>query len=587
MRQSNFALLPLRTLVILLCALCCLSSPALARSWRIADFHSNITVSKDGSCIVSEHITLVFEGHFNGIYRYIPISERGPAGSNYQVFTKILSIKDDAGTPLRYKQKTENNNLALTIYVPAATDTTSTVVIEYLVRNGTRFFEDHDEFYYNVTGTEWPVPIDHASATVIFPPDVNNGLRAQAFTGAYGATLQEATSTVKGNTVEFETTNPLPMRAGLTIDIYIPKGMLEEPGLLTRISWFIASNPVVLVPLVTFVVMFLLWYWRGRDPDPGESVAPMYGPPPGMTAAEVGTLIDDSLVPRDISATLVELAVKGYIKIEDKTTPGLLHSHHDWQFHLTKPRTEWEKLAPHERAMLGKIFGASSESCYLSDLRNSFYTVLPMLKQDVMYLLKKRGFYQVDPEAAGGYSLLGAAIIVAVVLALVYLGGLQLFTSGLVAALSLVAAALIFIGFARVMTAKSLAGAQTVVHIKGFQEFMSRVEGDRLKTMPSDTFEKFLPYAMALGVETQWARAFASLGLDQAPPAWYVGPGWGPGWNPIFFTNSLHTMSNVAATTFVSQPRASSTGSGWGGGGFSSGGGFSGGGFGGGGGGAF
>ena len=157
-----------------------------------------------------------------------------------------------------------------------------------------------------------------------------------------------------------------------------------------------------------------------------------------------------------------------------------------------------------------------------------------------------------------------------------------------VAAVALVLSVVIFIAFARIMTAKSVAGGQAVVHIKGFQEFMSRVEGDRLKQMPSDTFEKFLPYAMALGVESQWARAFASLGLDQAPPSWYVGSGWGPGWNPIFFTNSLHTMSNVAATTFVSQPRSSSTGSGFGsGGGFGGGGGFSGGGFGGGGGGAF
>jgi uncharacterized membrane protein len=237
--------------------------------------------------------------------------------------------------------------------------------------------------------------------------------------------------------------------------------------------------------------------------------------------------------------------------------------------------------------MLAKIFGASAESCYLSDLRNSFYTVLPMLKQDVMYSLKQRGLYQVDPEAAGGYSILGAVIVVVAVFALVRFGGFQLFTSGWVAAVSLVASVVIFIGFARIMTAKSLAGAQAVVHIKGFQEFMSRVEGDKLRTMPSDTFEKFLPYAMALGVETQWARAFASLGLDQAPPAWYVGPGWGPGWNPIFFTNSLHTMSNAAATTFISQPRSSSSGSGWGGGGFGGGGGFSGGGFGGGGGGAF
>ena len=78
-----------------------------------------------------------------------------------------------------------------------------------------------------------------------------------------------------------------------------------------------------------------------------------------MTPAEVGTLVDDSLDPRDISATLVDLAVKGYIKIEDVTREGFLRNHHDYVLHLQKPMTEWDKLAAHERAMLAKIFGAA------------------------------------------------------------------------------------------------------------------------------------------------------------------------------------------------------------------------------------
>jgi uncharacterized membrane protein len=92
---------------------------------------------------------------------------------------------------------------------------------------------------------------------------------------------------------------------------------------------------------------------------------------------------------------------------------------------------------------------------------------------------------------------------------------------------------------------------------------------------------------MALGVEHRWAQAFA--GIVQNPPTWYVGPGgygYGPGgFNPIFFSNSMHSMASDMHQVFVSAPRASSTGSGFSGGG--GGGGFSGGGFGGGGGSAF
>jgi len=146
---------------------------------------------------------------------------------------------------------------------------------------------------------------------------------------------------------------------------------------------------------------------------------------------------------------------------------------------------------------------------------------------------------------------------------------------------------LIIFLFGRHMNARSLLGARTRIKILGFQEFINRVDADHLKTMSPDTFEKFLPYAMALGVEHRWAQAFQ--GIVHYQPGWYAGP-VSPGpmvWNPIMFTNTMHTMSTDMHTVMTMAPRSSSTGSGFGGGGFGGGGGFSGGGYGGGGGSAF
>ena len=131
------------------------------------------------------------------------------------------------------------------------------------------------------------------------------------------------------------------------------------------------------------------------------------------------------------------------------------------------------------------------------------------------------------------------------------------------------------------MSAKTVKGGRTRIAVLGFQEFMNRVDADRLKRMPPDTFEKYLPYAMALGVEHRWAQAFA--GIVQNPPTWYSSPGGYHTFNPVFFTNSMHGLATDMHQTFVSAPRSSSSGSGFSGGG----GGFSGGGFGGGGGSAF
>src|SRR5262249_45932511 len=157
----------------------------------------------------------------------------------------------------------------LKIFVPDAADATRVVNIDYTLRNAVRSFEDHDEFYWNVTGNDWPVPIEHASAFVTLPEKAAGSLQAQAFTGAYGSTDTKATSEVKGADVMFETTQPLSIRGGLTIDIFIPKGILNEPSSITKLFWFLGSNPIVFLPFLTFAVMFGLWHTVGKDPDPG------------------------------------------------------------------------------------------------------------------------------------------------------------------------------------------------------------------------------------------------------------------------------------------------------------------------------
>lgn len=564
--------------------LCLLGSalPLAAKSWRITDFADTITVSANGSTTVQERITLAFDGAWNGIHRTIPVEYPGPNGTNYTLFIDISSVTDGAGDKLRYDSTSSRGTRDLKIYIPGAVDTSRTVEIDYLVRNGIRYFEDHDEFYWNVTGNDWPVPIDRASASVSFPSTAAGSLRAQAFTGVYGSAERDATSVVQGADASFQTKSGLPPRGGMTIDVFIPKDILREPSGLTRLFWFVGSNPIVFLPFVTFAVMFTLWWYKGRDPDAGLSVAPMYEPPAGMSPAEAGTLLDDCFHPRDLSSTLVDLAVRGYLKIEEvnQTTLGVFH-HKDYIFHLLKPREQWDGLASHERVMLENIFAAGSDT-RLADLKNRFYTALPVIRQDIMAALRTKNMYSVDPESAKSYSFGAIVIIVAPFALAQFTGYKNVFSSIGLLVLCAGVSALLWWLFARQMSAKTLAGVRTCIGVLGFQEFMNRVDAERLKRMPADTFEKYLPYAMALGVEHHWAQAFAGLAITQ--PSWYVSPAGYPGFNPLFFSASMHSMAADMNQVFVSAPRASSSGSGFGGGG---GGGFSGGGFGGGGGSAF
>ncbi len=570
-----------RTLTsVLLVLVAALALPASAREWHIARFDTQMSVAQDGRSAVTERLDVVFEGSFRGIYRDIPIQYPGPHGSNYTLFLKVTGVTDGEGNKLKYESSTQNGSRHLKIYIPDAVNTTRTVEIHYTITNAVRWFDDYDELYWNVTGNDWPVPIESASATISFPPNAAGNLRAQAFTGVYGSNEQNATVRVNGSTVSVQTNDQLSMREGLTADVYIPKGVLTQPSKLTEAMWFLRSNLIVLLPLWAFIVMFFFWWTKGRDPKPDVSVAPMYEPPKGMTPAEVGSLMDDAVKPRDITSTLVDLAVKGYLKIEEKEQKTLMFSHRDYLFHLLKPPSEWGSLESHERVMLNHIFADGATEVHLSDLKNQFYVAIPTMKSNILTELKTKGMYSVDPESAHAYVLAGVVFTVApFVLAQVFGAASLLESGGLLVASGLIAVLIIFL-FARIMTAKSRKGVDTKVEILGFQEFVNRVDADRLKRMPPDTFEKFLPYAMALGIENRWAKAFQ--GIVQNPPNWYVGPTPYVGFNPIFFAGSMHAMAMDAHQAFVAAPRASSTGSGWGGGG-----GFSGGGFGGGGGGAF
>jgi uncharacterized membrane protein len=568
--------------IFLLLLLCLSPARAQQRNWRISDFSADIEIHPDGSADVDERITLVFVGSFRGIHRYIPVDYLGPEGSNYSLFLKVEKVIDEEGQRLKYSSKKTGSNRVLTIYIPGASDTRKRIHILYSIRNAVKFFEDHDEFYWNVTGTGWPVAIDAASAFVRLPAEANGKLRAQSYAGVYGS-KEQAITDIQGSNVVAETSSPLPARGGLTVDIFIPKGILEPPSSFTRALWLLGSNPVILMPLWAFAVMFTVWWTKGRDPNAGLSVAPMYQPPDNMSPAEVGTLVDDSTDPRDITSILVDLAVRGYIKIREQEIAQLLVFHKkDYVFLQLKGPEQWNDLAPFERVMMENLFPAGQTETHIADLRNRFYVAIQPIKSYVLSSLKDKGMYTLDPESAHAYWILGAVITAAPFVVAGYLLHVDFTQSGFWMFGSIALSIVIIILFSRVMSAKSMKGARTRVQILGFQEFMNRVDADRLKRMPPDTFEKFLPYAMALGVEHHWAKAFQ--GIVQNPPTWYEGT-YGPNFNTWLFMHNLSAMTADTGSAFVSTPRASYDSSGFGGGG--SGGGFSGGGFGGGGGDAF
>ena len=366
---------PRLRLSILLGLLFCLGGTASARELRIEKFEEQVTLSPNGSVDVTENITFRFIGSWRGIYREIPVEYNTPQGMNYSLFLTVKSVRDDSGERLKYESSRERHYRKLKIYVPGAQDTTKTIVIEYTVSDALRFFEDHDEFYWNVTGDEWDMPIGSATANITLPVGVT-GIRTNVFTGAYRSTGKQAEAEIVGNGVEVHTTASLGYHEGLTVAVAFDKGIVHEPSSIERSSLFLRSNWPLVLPIFAFVGMFWLWWTRGRDPRL-RPIAAQYQPPDQMTPSEVGTLIDNSVDMRDITAAIVDLAVRGFITIEEKDKSGMLGLIHskDYVFHLKKPPSEWNSLKSHEQQLLNGLFshgGQAGEIVTLSDLQNQF-----------------------------------------------------------------------------------------------------------------------------------------------------------------------------------------------------------------------
>ncbi|HWZ99241.1 MAG TPA: DUF2207 domain-containing protein [Candidatus Dormibacteraeota bacterium] len=558
-----------------------------ARELRVEKFDAQITVLPNSSIDVTENITFRFIGSWRGVYREIPVEYITPQGMNYSLFLNVKSITDSSGRTLKYESSRERHYRKLKIYVPEAQDSTRTIVIEYTVSDALRFFEDHDEFYWNITGDEWDMPVGNVSANITLPVGAT-GIRTNVFTGAYRSTGKQAEAEVVGNGVEVHTTAPLGYHEGLTIAVAFDKGLVHAPTAIDRAVLFLRSNWPLFLPIVAFVGMFWLWWTRGRDPRL-RPIAAQYNPPDELTPSEVGTLIDNSVDMRDITAAIVDLAVRGFISIEEKdksSMMGLVHEK-DYVFHLKKSSDEWASLKPHEYELLTGIFsggGAAGQSVSLSDLHNQFYQHIPAIKNHVFDSLVSHGYYRRRPDSVRTAYVAGGIVVGF----LSVWGSMPLATMLGMAPFPFILAGLltaaVIIGFGWFMPARTIAGARTLEGVLGFEDFLAHVESDRFNRMikTPEMFEKFLPFAMALGVEKNWSKAFQNIYTQ--PPSWYQG-GYGPSFYPYMFVSNLNTMSSQAGSVMTSAPRSS------GGSGFSSsgggGGGFSGGGFGGGGGGGF
>lgn len=574
-----------------ICLLALLTGSVCA--FPITSYVTQMDIQPDSSVNVTDTITADFTGEpHHGIWREIPLSGKDRWGSNVRIRLENLSITDDSGADIPFERSWRSGRLRLKIGSANVTiDRPQTYVIKYKLWRAVHFFQTWDELYWNAVGHEWEVPIERATAIVTIPKAAKSGeLRIQSYTGSYGNTTSEASGLTEGDRIaRFTMSRPLQPGEGMTIVVGWPKGIVTPPTFGQEAMWFILDNGYFLVVPLFLVGLLILWMRAGADPDTGRSEVVAYDPPDNLNPAELGTLIDERVDMRDISASIVDLAVKGFMTIRQSSQSGFFGPDVDYTLELTRSYEETTSdpnLSEFERALVQGIFGGA-RSRTISSLKNNFYVHLPKLKNALYNSMILHRYFTQSPESIrNSYRGGGVALMIAGVFAAIFsqAQGSPL-TIPLGYGIAIIICGAILAAFARLMPRKTTTGKNALLAARGFEEYLSRAEREMIEHQERQNyFEKFLPYAMAFGIADKWARAFE--GIQTTPPDWYSG---GEGtFRPTIFAHDISYAAHSWGQSFASTPRTSGGGgSSFFGGGSGFGGGFSGGGGGGGGGGGW
>ncbi|MCL5736301.1 MAG: DUF2207 domain-containing protein [Actinobacteria bacterium] len=514
-RRSLGARLSVPAGVLLLAALAVLlfapGANAQVKSWNIDNMDVNLEVQQNGDVLVDERVTFAFEGNFHFVTRSIPTD-------NMDGMTDI-QVTDANGQPLpegdgpgTWSVSKEGNRENITVNFDL-TNTTGTWVFHYRARSVVMFFDQGDELRWYVFDAETPVPINSVKATVKIPDSVPVDKMTQAVQSGTG--VQTNVNSPGPSTMVYEATG-VPAYTNFWIVTGFPKGVVNFTWTARRVAAFIVPKVGFILPIIAFLVMLLLWRRRGRD-DPSAVYAKYVSEPPSdLSPGLVGALIDEKVDTKEVIATIVDLARRGYLDITDTKKRGVL-AKQESTFTRLKPLDD---LKGFEKEVAESVFdGNHPDQVTTAQLKNHFYTHVDPICEMVYKETTQAGLFHGNPKKVRarwvGYGFLVAVVLGALtaIMGLTHVPGWGWFLLGSIVAVIIVWA------FAPRMPQRTVKGAQEQRKWEAFRNYLQDLTRFQDMGVAQEAFEKYLPYAIAFGVEKRWVRRFE--GLSVPPPVWY------------------------------------------------------------------
>ena len=628
-RSKFFSYFAIISLLVLL------PQPAQAQE-VITAFEVELEVQPDSSLFVTENISVVAQGHKikRGIYRDFPTQHRFPDGTLKSTTFQVQKILRD-GQPDGFHFK--DISAGKRVYIGRKNFKLKpgeyTYTLNYRTERQLRYFDEFDELYWNVTGNHWAFPIDYASVKIQLPQGADI-LGQHGYTGPEGSKGQQyRVQRISGNEIFFETTRPLRKKEGFTVALSFPKGFVYEPSPEEKRAQFWKDNKLFFGGLAMLVLIliyyFYVWHHFGRDPKKG-TVIPLFEPPEGLSPALCRYILQmgEMTWRTAFTASIVNLAVKGFVKIEKVSESSFFTKP---TYRIRQIQTPDAKILPAEEYLLAKTLLEDGEILMKQSNSEQILRAFKMLKKRTKlqagktYFFKNQSFLIIgvllnilfglmitaEAQSAELFELmipfsmlvmmfshftfklfLSTKHFMLKALGLTGLVAVLLFLPAIFASVSIDAAldwrvALIFsamVGvntlFAELLMAPTQMGRKIMDDIEGFKLFLGVAEKERFEFLhppeiTPEVFEKYLPYAIVLDVENEWAKKFetsmaaaAAAGQDYRyrRPRWYEGSDFSAR-DISGFTSSFSSALSTSAGSASGGGGSSGGGGGGGGGG--------------------
>ena len=547
--------------------------PSSTTTEQIDSMNVKAQINSDASVLVNEEINYDFgDQEKHGIFRIIPLGFVGK-GEPGHITISVTGVTDESGNNYPY-QITSKNPINIKVGDPDNTITGKhTYNISYVLKKSIGYFDNYDEWYWNLTGNNWEIPIENVSAVVILPADINkNDIKLKEYCGTNGEKKScGVLSVIDGKNIAYNINagtilNP---GEGVTIAVGFPKNIVKSPTKLDFVLNWIMQYWFFPIPFGLIFLAFrkrITYFFHRRafykkntmmaEYDAGE-FSPM----------ETAGIIYGTIEGKDLSATIINLAIGGYLIIEKVDDESL----------FKKTDKDIAGLGVNEKKILEGIDGKKE-----SDLNESFYPTANEVIVNELESLNARKY--LDKSFLGGKANgRGIWIILPLFLALnpgAFVWVLLGYSWGFIFSMFCILVAVVNIIFRPRPNRLTDKGFEAERKLLGLKEYIAMAEEDRIKFHDAPeknpaTFEKLLPYAMVFGLEKEWAKKFENI--YTTPPSWYHDSHM-TAFSVMAFSTGMHDFSKSTGGAMTSMPQSSSISGGSSGGGSSGGGGGGGGG---------